>query len=198
MKGTVAAVWTVLASSVPLGTGAWAQAGDPVRTWPQADPSDEIGASRTQRPAKVLQAIRLVSSGHVYRLAHDDDETNIPQPFGREFDVTVLSGDLGVVPSQAFGVGVVTGRIGQLGTRFDGVGHAGRTFGFYNRNPPEDVGPDPFGRLQKLGAPKPSSRSSRARSRSISCIAPACRKWWSTARPCSSTPTSSHWATYGK
>jgi hypothetical protein len=105
MKGKFAVTLVILASSVLLGPGAWAQAGNAVCTWPQDDPGDEIGASRTQTPAKVLQAIRLVRSGHVYRLAHDYDETNIPVPFGREFDVTVLSGDLGVQPSQAFSVG---------------------------------------------------------------------------------------------
>jgi kynurenine formamidase len=45
----------------------------------------------------------------------------------------------------------VTGQIGQLGTQFDAAGHAGHTSGFYNCIPREDVGPDAFGRLEKLG-----------------------------------------------
>ena len=128
-----------------------AQGSDPACTWPQADPNDVVGASKTQTPEKVLEAIRLVKEGAVYRLAHDYDETNIPLPFGRQFDVTVFTFELAPAPAQAFKFGIVSGEIGQLGTQFDAIGHAGHTSGYYNCLSPEEVGPDAEGRLQVLG-----------------------------------------------
>ena len=79
----------MLAAGVLAATATWAQADDPACPWQQADPSDEIGSSRTQTPDKVLEAIRLVRTGQVYGLAHVYDEETIPLHFLRTFDVTV-------------------------------------------------------------------------------------------------------------
>lgn len=131
------------------GSEVWAQ---PACPWQQPDPTDEIGASRTQTPQKAIQAIRLVKKGQVYRLAQVYDEETIPLPFGRDFDVEIIPFDLEGDPSQAFHLGRVEGFLGQVGTQFDALGHAGHdTLGFYNCIPRAEVKPDARGRLQKLG-----------------------------------------------
>jgi len=149
-----------LAAALLTGTKATAQTNGPECPWQQNDPTDEIGASRTQTPQKALQAVRLVKKGQVYRLAHPYDETTIPLPFGRSFDVAV--GFIDIEPagaSQAFHIGGVSGtgpvgtEIGQIGTQFDALGHAGHDeLGFYNCMSADEIGADDLGRLKKLGA----------------------------------------------
>lgn len=119
--------------------------------WQQPGQPDKIGASRTQTPAKALQAIGLVQTGEVYKLAHNYDEETIPLPFERSFDVTTSTIDIDVTgPSQNFNVGIVSGHIGQIGTQFDALGHAGHDVGYYNCI--SDIGPDESDRLTGLDA----------------------------------------------
>jgi len=118
-------------------------------TWFQDDRDDQVGASRTQTPQKALQAIRLVRTGETYRLGHVYDVVSLsPLPFGRIFELNVtpftFEGD-----SQAFNTGLLQAHIGQLGTQFDALGHAGHDFGFYNCV--DELGPNEFGELNKLG-----------------------------------------------
>lgn len=111
--------------------------------------NDEIGASQTQTSEKALEAVSLIKDGRVIKLAHDYDEITIPTPFGREFDVDVLIGRGG---KQEFRSGFFMGHLGQLGTQFDALGHAGtQEFGFYNCLSQAKVGPDDDGLLKKLG-----------------------------------------------
>jgi kynurenine formamidase len=145
--------FVVLAAALLTGTETWAQANEPACPWEQDDPTDEIGASKTQTPEKALQAIKLVKTGQVFGLAHIYDEETIPLPFGREFDVTIVPFDPEERPSQTFHThGQVTASLDQVGTQFDALGHAGHdTLGFYNCIPQEELGPDELGRLRKLG-----------------------------------------------
>jgi len=65
-----------------------AHAADPGCTWQQDDPNDQVGASRTQTPAKALSSIQLVRTGEIHRLAHALDEVTLgTPPFGRVFAI---------------------------------------------------------------------------------------------------------------
>ena len=97
------------------------------------------GRSATQNAAKALEGIALVRHGSVFGLAHDYDERTIPLPFGRSFDVDVAPFDVDASPSQRFNQGLVLGFIGQVGTQFDALGHAGHDLGFYGCTAPADV-----------------------------------------------------------
>ena len=124
--------------------------------WLQNDPTDQIGASRTQTPQKVLKSIRLVKTGELFRLGHVYDETKIdPPPFGRVFDQAIFPFDFPEVPSQSFNEGVLNASIGQVATQFDALGHAGHdTLGYYNCIPQSELegnGLPPIKRLEKLG-----------------------------------------------
>lgn len=113
---------------------------------------DEVGASRTQVPAKVLEAIKLIDTGRVFGLAHEMNETTIARPFGRVFDVEASQFPL---ERQIFNTSVVRAHIGQLATQFDALNHAGHPeFGYFNCIPPDEVIPDENGLLQKLGPEK--------------------------------------------
>ena len=121
--------------------------------WQQANTADEVGASATQTPQKALEGLALVESGKVYGLAHIYDEAILPKPFERKFDVTNVPFDPEEKPSQAFNEGFFEGSLGQVGTQFDALGHAGHdTYGFYNCLSQQALGPDDLGRLQKLDA----------------------------------------------
>lgn len=137
-------------------TGMNVQAEDPPCPWQQDDPTDQVGASKTQTPEKALQAIRLVKTGEVFSLGHIYDEEKIdPPPFDRVFDLEIFPFDFPEEPSQSFNQGVLNAHIGQLATQFDALGHAGHdTLGFYNcitQSELEGGGPPPIKRLEKLG-----------------------------------------------
>lgn len=144
-------ICTIAAATLLVGTTAWAAAPDcPFQS--RFGKKDEIGASQTQNPAKVLEAIRLIDTGRVFPLAHVMDEVTIPTPFGRVFDVEMFQFPFPPPDGQLFSVGVLTGHIGQLATQFDALSHAGHPdFGFFNCIPASDVEPDEDGLLQKLG-----------------------------------------------
>jgi kynurenine formamidase len=121
--------------------------------WKQADPTDDIGASRTQTPDKAMEAVRLVKSGKVYSLAHVYDKATIPRPFERVFEPKLSVFDMDEAgPSQMFSEGTLNGHIGQVGTQFDALGHGGHDLGFYNCILPDELGPDEAGLLRKLDA----------------------------------------------
>jgi kynurenine formamidase len=136
---------------------AWATAAQADETpcaWQQSEPGNLIGASQTQTPAKVLEAIKLVRTGEVFRLGHVYDQVTLGEPpFGRVFSITISPFSFPDQPdnSQAFNTGVVNATLGQLATQFDALGHAGHDLGFYNCVPASDLGPDELGRLEKLG-----------------------------------------------
>jgi kynurenine formamidase len=53
--------------------------------------------------------------------------------------------------SQAFNEGVINASIGQVGTQFDALAHAGHDLGFYNCFSQSELGPNDSGELEKLG-----------------------------------------------
>ena len=117
--------------------------------WKQPDPTDDVGASRTQTSEKALEATWLVRSGKVYSLAHVY-EASIPRPFERVFEVTVLVFDMDEAgPSQVFSEGTVSDQIRQVGIQFDPLGHGGHDLGFYNCVSGGAVGPDDAALLRK-------------------------------------------------
>ena len=132
-----------------------AQAAEDGCTWKQDDPNDQIGATRTQTPAKLLDSIKLIRTGEVYRLGHVYDEVTLGiPPFGRVFDTTVAGfsfPDEAEENSQSFYSGGVEASIGQIATQFDALSHAGHDLGYYNCFTHEDIGPDELGRVKILG-----------------------------------------------
>ena len=80
----------LIASVLAIAWAVSAQAQEARCPWQQDDPTDEVGASRTQTPENVLESIRLVRTGEIFRLGHVYDEVTLgTPPFGRVFDVTV-------------------------------------------------------------------------------------------------------------
>lgn len=138
-----------LTTTVTLTTSVWANPPEcPFQS--RFGKKDEIGASLTQTPKKVLQAVELIDTGRVFDLAHTMDEVTIPLPFGRVFDVEARQNQFA---GQLFSTGQITAHIGQLATQFDALAHAGHPdFGFFNCLAPSEVEPDENGLLKKLGA----------------------------------------------
>lgn len=112
-------------------------------------PDDTIGASQTQTPEKVLEAISLIENGNVYRLHHSIDKRTAFLPFGRIHDVVQYHTPL---LGQVFNESEIDSSIGQIGSQFDALSHAGtEEFGYYNCIPQEDVEPDEYGQIRTLG-----------------------------------------------
>ena len=132
-----------------------AQAAEDGCTWNRDDPDDQIGATRTQTPAKLLDSIKLIRTGEVYRLGHVYDEVTLgTPPFGRVFDTSIAGfgfPDEAEENSQSFYSGGVEASIGQIATQFDALSHAGHDLGYYNCFTHEDIGPDELGRAKMLG-----------------------------------------------
>ena len=129
-----------------------ALAADPC-TWQQRNPRDQVGATRTQTPEKALEAIRLVRTGEIFGLGHVYDQALLALPFGRVFELEVFPFSFPDEEdnSQAFNEGVINASIGQVGTQFDALGHAGHDLGFYNCFSQSELGPNDSGELEKLG-----------------------------------------------
>lgn len=129
-----------------------ALAADPC-TWDQRNPRDQVGATRTQTPEKVLEAIQLVRTGETFRLGHVYDQALLALPFGRVFELQVFPFSFPDEEdnSQAFNEGVLNASIGQVGTQFDALGHSGHDLGFYNCFLQSELGPNESGELEKLG-----------------------------------------------
>lgn len=96
--------------------------------------NDQRGAANRLTPAKVLEASRLIRQGTVYQLGHVYEagmpnfgsrhfSLRIPKPFGPLGDNQFVYHDE-----------IVSGELGQVGTQFDGLGHAGIGDLFYNGN----------------------------------------------------------------
>lgn len=144
----------LIATVIAIAWAVSAQAQEARCPWQQDDPTDEIGASRTQTPENVLESIRLVRTGEIFRLGHVYDEVTLgTPPFGRVFDVTVAPFSFPDEEdnSQSFYSGGVRASIGQIATQFDALSHAGHDLGYYNCFTHEDLGPDELGRVKKLG-----------------------------------------------
>ncbi|TGD99796.1 cyclase family protein [Methylobacterium nonmethylotrophicum] len=124
----------------------------PVSRW---GAEDEIGAANHLSPAKVQEAVKLVTTGKTYALGIPIDRGTPAFP-PRNFAVTVMA------PNQPEGVtfgankmsyldDMVTGWLG-VGTQIDGLAHLGTDSTFYNRNRMKDIF-DTTG-VKKLGAHK--------------------------------------------
>ena len=96
--------------------------------WPSRwGPADEAGASNLMTPAKVLEAVKLITTGKVYRLGRDY-EPGMPNRGIRHYKLNIPT-----VPTAGpfgrnkliFNEEMVTGELGQVGTQFDGLGHIG-------------------------------------------------------------------------
>ena len=133
MRGPHARPWTIAALGVVLaGTVALAQAD---RWYPsQWGADDQRGAVNRITPAKVVEAMRLVTRGTVYQLGRVYEagmpmfgsrhySLRIPQPF------RMAGTNQGVYHDE-----IVSGELGQIGTQFDGLGHLGIGDLFYNGN----------------------------------------------------------------
>lgn len=103
----------------PLGVTRW---------WPSRwGPGDQAGASNFITPDKVLESIKSIRDGRIYKLGRVY-EGGMPLFGTRSFSVTIPGGPTGgpfganrLVYHDEF----VTGQIGQVGTQFDGLGHVG-------------------------------------------------------------------------
>jgi kynurenine formamidase len=114
----------LLASLAATGTGiAGAQTYDPLPGPSPYGPGDEAGASNTQTAEQVLEAVKLVKTGKVYRLGHV-----------YEADMPIFPGDDGwhmtprpvqEIGAQRINTEKFEGEIVQLGTQFDALGHFG-------------------------------------------------------------------------
>ena len=99
---------------------------------------DQRGAANRITPEKVLEIKDLITSGRIYQLGRVY-EAGMPLFGTRHFSLRI---------PQAFGPSganeflyldeVVSGELGQIGTQFDGLGHAGIGNVFYNGNRTED------------------------------------------------------------
>ena len=96
--------------------------------WPQPrwGPEDQAGASNWITTAKVLRAVRLVTTGKTYELGHVY-ERGMPLYGDRTFSLVIPAP---FPPSRGqnaptWFMDYFSGEFGQLGTQFDALGHAG-------------------------------------------------------------------------
>jgi kynurenine formamidase len=129
--------------------------------WPSKwGADDQAGASNHITPAKVLDTVKWIKEGKIYKLGHNYEST-MPLFGKRVFTLRIPGsptggpfGDNRLVYHDEF----VTAEIGQVGTQFDGLGHIGIQLGadgdkkemrFYNGHAAAEFS-DPYG-LKKLG-----------------------------------------------
>src|SRR5436309_13930748 len=122
-----------LVIAVLLGTtasAAFAQATTPIgpQWWPSRwGPGDEAGASNLMTPEKVLEAVKLITAGKVYRLGRVY-EPRMPMPGLRNYKPVIPSfptaGPL-AKNRLIFNEEVGPGEICQVATQVDGLGHIG-------------------------------------------------------------------------
>src|SRR5438128_7162908 len=100
--------------------------------WPSRwGAGDEAGASNLMTPAKVLEAVKLITTGHVYRLGRPY-EPGMPSRGLRSYKLvipTLPTGGPFASNRLIFNEEYVTGELGQVGTQFDGLGHIGVLIG---------------------------------------------------------------------
>src|SRR5262252_2950836 len=122
VSGAIVAMLLLLACSIAAQTrkqGPW---------WPQAQwgPDDQAGASNWITDAKVLRAVRLVTTGKTYDLGHVY-ERGMPLYGDRTFSLVIpapFPPSLGQNKPTWF-IDYFSGELGQLGTQFDALGHTG-------------------------------------------------------------------------
>jgi kynurenine formamidase len=147
----------------PLLSEARAQTA-PQKWWPSRwGEGDEAGASNLITPEKVLDAVKWIREGKIYRIGRVY-EAGMPLFGARVFALRIPGGPTGgpfgenkLVYNDEF----LTTEIGQVGTQFDGLGHIGIQVGkdgdksqmhFYNGFTAQDIN-GAYG-LAKLGAEK--------------------------------------------
>jgi kynurenine formamidase len=115
------ALFVVLASTAADGQtrqkGPW---------WPSVwGANDEAGASNWITPAKIVQSLRLVTTGKVYELGHVYEREMTGLTNQRSFSL-FIAGPTATVGANNFVYNdeFVCGALGQIGTQFDGLGHA--------------------------------------------------------------------------
>lgn len=99
---------------------------------------DERGAINRITPAKTLEAAALIQQGKIYQLGRKY-EKGMPLSSGRSFSLVIpqVRGPMArykLTSTEEF----VAGQIGQVGTQFDGLGHAGINGVFFNCNKAKD------------------------------------------------------------
>lgn len=169
----VAGLASAAAAFGAVGKFSSAQAAEPPLQYAQATtaawwPSrwgkdDEAGATNWITPEKVLDAVKMIKDGKVYKIGRTY-ETGMPMFGARVFALRVPGSPTGgpfggnkIVYNDEF----LATEIGQTGTQFDGLGHIGIQMGkdgdksemrFYNGFTQQEIG-DAYG-LKKLGAEK--------------------------------------------
>ena len=129
--------------------------------WPsEHGAEDQAGASNRVTPSKVMQAVKLIKEGKLYRIGRDY-EAGMPLFGSRAFALRVPGTPTGGLFGKnriAWMDEFLAAEIGQVGTQFDGLGHIACAVGedpdkgeirFYNGFPASDVS-QPYG-LAKLG-----------------------------------------------
>jgi len=124
-------------------------------------PDDQRGAGNLMRPAKVLEATRLIKTGEIVSLGHPYEAT-MPLAPGRAFALRMpggpTGGPYGEVSRTIWNDEYLSTEIGQIGTHMDALGHLGCQCGamgdqshmlFYNGNRLSDMW-SPYG-LKRLG-----------------------------------------------
>jgi kynurenine formamidase len=124
---------------------------------------DEAGASNWMTPEKVLDAVKWIKDGKVYRIGRVY-EAGIPAFGARVYAMRIPGGPTGGPFGEnklVYNDDFLATEIGQIGTQFDGLGHIGIQQGkdgdknemrYYNGFTEQQVG-GAYG-LQKLGAEK--------------------------------------------
>jgi kynurenine formamidase len=129
--------------------------------WPSRWGKDDMaGASNWITPEKVLDAVKWIKDGKVYRLGHPYEST-MPKFGDRAFTLRMVGSPTGgpyggnkLVYNDEF----LATEIGQCGTQFDGLGHIGIQLGtdgdkakmhYYNGHTQEEIGG--HNGLRKLG-----------------------------------------------
>ena len=96
--------------------------------WPQSQwgPEDQAGASNWITDAKILRAVRLVTTGKVYELGHVY-ERGMPLYGDRTFSLVIPAPFPPSTGQNAptWFIDYFSGELGQLGTQFDALGHTG-------------------------------------------------------------------------
>ena len=95
---------------------------------------DQRGAANRITPAKVLEARNLITRGQTYQLGHVY-ESAMPLFGTRHYSLRIpkVFGPNGT-NQMYYHDEIISGELGQIGTQFDGLGHAGIGDLFYNGN----------------------------------------------------------------
>lgn len=157
---TLATAALSLAFWAPSGAGAQTREKGPWWPHPVWGAGDQAGGSNWIKPAKVLEAVRLVRSGRMYELGQVY-ERGMPLFGSRTYSLFIPSSPTGGPDGEnrlVYHDEFLAAEIGQVGTQFDGPGHIGARLRmadgsekdlFYNGIPLDEMR-GPYG-LEKLG-----------------------------------------------